>query len=290
MCVGFCSSVLSPSKCTCTYSLIRHYGHFRYHLPPNFYALYLISLCYRLDKSFKGSFLEVSRCTINTLYALVLFIPFSANIILIIDDNDGLCSAIWNPPDIALRIRSCFIPPSSLLAFKTHLFEICVLLIISLNATFAIILTVKLRKFMALHTNDAGGDGIVQKKKTKLLPVITKNAILTVVGCISTICGQFLWALAGNLTFYLFTDLLINSVIVGLMFQWNDRYFRWFCGLCIRLCPHSKGEEKNLKMAGTVHSNAVVRTSISTLTSSCDSTKKTKVGQDIEIKTTSPPL
>ena len=201
-----------------------------FYIPPCFYALYLIIIVLRLELSFKDSYLALSKRSLYTLCALIFVIPLSATTTLLIDGFDLDCISTWNRSDFDQEITFCVVPSSSLLIFRIYLYESLVGLANILNIVLCIILSIKLRQFIK-----GANESICAQKRVKLRSLITKNLILTVVGCVSTSLGYGLYAVTGRQE-CLYTDILANSMIVALFSQRNKSYYKVLCCPCIWLC------------------------------------------------------
>lgn len=140
---------------------------------PWFYTLYLVQLEVRLETAFKGSTLALSRKTTYILRTFILILPLSVTVTLLIDNGlDSACIASWNPSDLAEDITFCTVPASSLLVFRTYLYEILLGEVLALNAGFAILFWVKFKKLIR---------GSVQHREA-FLRMIMKHCWLTAIG------------------------------------------------------------------------------------------------------------
>ena len=175
--------------------------------------------------------------------------------ILIIDlfgDDDPVCLTTWDPPDIDDDITICTIPTAELLAFQTHLFPTILLLILSLNMSFGLILITKLRRMISMTTPRSGEAG----RNDKLTSLIYKITALTISGCITTVIGQIGWWFTSKV-FCLFLDHFINSLIIGMLMKHNDGLYRYCapCTRCICVCfkfnPQMDGKERTQKTEET---------------------------------------
>lgn len=138
-----------------------------------------IQVLIRLEMSFRGSFLELSKWTVWTLRTLVAVIPISSTIVLISDDHNLDCLQKWNPPDLDRTLWICRVPPQSLRMMKYHIMEGIVLLINALNITFGVIFTLKLRQFVKLR-KESGVTPKTKAKQCKFQNLILKNDSLSV--------------------------------------------------------------------------------------------------------------
>jgi len=231
-------------------------AYFCYYIPVMFYSVYLYQIQMRLELSFKGSFLELGPRTICTLKAFVLIIPIICYVFLAVDRYDLDCIGSWNAPDVDEPITFCVVPAPSLIAFKYHIFELLVLLILFLNAIFGIIFTKKLKQFCALELEDKQSQS---KKQFRMMTLIIRNDICCVVGCISTTMGQVGWLFTGHMMF-IYLDNFINCLVIGLMLYWNEKYYKVLCAPCIRGCFKCCGSSIEV-----IHLNEYIeRTDVST--------------------------
>ena len=65
--------------------------------------------------------------------------------------------------------------------------------------------------------------------------LIFKNTILVVFGLTSTIVSYSIFAVTRQSAF-VFMDVVINSIVIGLMFQYNEEKYKWICRPCIAIC------------------------------------------------------
>ena len=128
----------------------KYTAYFSYYCPGPFYGCYFLSLLYRLEMSFKGSYLEPSRFTLYVLATLTLIIPIAPTVTLLADRADSECLEQWDPVDMDRTLYYCMVPPTSMAVFKYFVFAVMVLLINVLGITFSIMFTVKLKKFVNL--------------------------------------------------------------------------------------------------------------------------------------------
>ena len=204
---------------------------------PILYGIYLYSILFRLEASFKSSFLELWKCTIYILRSLVILPPLCYIVSMIFDDHNLYCSMRWDPADTNNSNYStsfCSAPAPSLIIFKYHVAEMWVISVNALNLIFGIIFSLKLRTFTRqcklANANDPYGS-----KHFKFEALIIKNNILTVCGILSTFSAYTLWAIFTKVQIMLL-DALVNSVTIGLMFQSNSRYYKRLCRPCIWIC------------------------------------------------------
>lgn len=157
-------------------------SHFVMLIPTIYYAIYLFQLLLRLEASFKSSYLALSRRNSYILRTLVFIPPAVAVSTLLLQSiarPDIECMFSWNPPDLNESISYCILEPTTLIAFKYHVFEGWVASVTLLNVTFGVIFTLKLRDFVKLRRNTNTDTA----KRLKFEALIVKNDILcTVLG------------------------------------------------------------------------------------------------------------
>lgn len=209
-----------------------------------------LQILLRLHSSFKGSFLELSRPTLYTLGALISLIWISCIAALIVDDYDHDCIHQWNAPDLDYTLTYCVVPSSELIVFRFWVFQSAVLVINGLNITFGIMFTLRLRRFVQM--GDQSPDARKQRARFKIEALIVKNDILCVIGCISTSTGYLLWTFTFNMMF-LYCDLFVNTLCIGLMFSVNEVHYKRLCRPCILLwfwrCHHFEAETELARQA-----------------------------------------
>eukprot|EP01084_Bolivina_argentea_P015103 28252_1 len=111
---------------------------------------------------------------------------------------------------------------------------ICTMFLVTgLNIGFCIVFAFKLKQLLF---------GRMENKHTthKFKLLIIKNFICTMVGAISTVLSYILsLVLYANLEFgviFIYSDLIINVVVIGLMFSHNKQYYEKCCKCCILFC------------------------------------------------------
>ena len=85
----------------------------------------------------------------------------------------------------------------------------------------------------------------------KFKSLIIKNCILSIAGGISTFVCYFLWLLldVGVVTNLLYFDSFFNCLVIVLMFEYNERWYKYLCIICIKCCflQCDKSYDKNNK-------------------------------------------
>lgn len=216
-----------------------------YYIPGIFYGLYLYQILLRLDTSFRGSYLELSKCSLYTLRTLVLLIPIVSTLTMIIDNvvgDDHHCINHWYPSDQDHVITVCAVEASLLFFWRYHIVDAAVANINVQNIMFGVIFAVKLRQIINLGTTS---DPHEASKYSKLKELVIKNNILVIVGCVSTTAGYALWFFTRDM-WYLYSDLYINCLVIGLMFSRNELYYKRMCGPCIWICRRKCRPKRNI--------------------------------------------
>eukprot|EP00484_Ammonia_sp_Unknown_P002318 CAMPEP_0197074662 /NCGR_PEP_ID=MMETSP1384-20130603/211222_1 /TAXON_ID=29189 /ORGANISM="Ammonia sp." /LENGTH=215 /DNA_ID=CAMNT_0042513503 /DNA_START=583 /DNA_END=1230 /DNA_ORIENTATION=+ len=139
--------------------------------------------------------------------------------------SEGTCLHAWYPPDRE-ELLFCSVPitmydrgTQALSATLTALF----------NAAFTVVFCVKLQKLLSMDK------GQVPYRRRAFRALIVKLSILTVVGFVSTVvcwvCAVKFRATVGLL--FVYADVLINCLINGLMFRYNERAYKRLCKHCV---------------------------------------------------------
>eukprot|EP01083_Nonionella_stella_P041419 112314_1 len=212
--------------------------------PPLFYSVYLYQIVLRLQSSFKGSYLELSRVTYYVLL-IAIAVPMIIGCVVVFGISareESACIATWIPNDFR-QTTFCELPVT-----KTTINTLILgfLWIPLINVVFGAMFGIKLNKLMSSQEDN-------KAIRFKLKSLIVKNTICTLTGSISTVTCWFLYiafsASQGGL--FLFVDLIINSTSVGMMFQHNEKWYKRCCKGCITLCFTScnknKDKEKDAK-------------------------------------------
>ena len=210
--------------------------------PGLFYGGYLWCITKRLDNSFRGSYLALSKWTVYALKIGAFTITMLDIVPMSIDIHMEPCGLVWNPPDLDRSITFCHLPAISLVAFKYYIVYLAVAMTNMLNITLSVIFSVKLSKLVKM-----GKSASNQSKQLELQALIAKQSILTVVGCISTTIAYALYSLL-TMGVMLHLDFLINGMVIGLLFRWNDGLYSCLCRPCIILCPCSSVSSESSHM------------------------------------------
>ena len=219
-------------------------------IPWPYYLVYLYQVLLRLDSSLKGSYLELSKKTLYFLNAITVIPVIIAPIIFfILNRSERTCIAPWKPNDFHYdNFSNCWLPLQqnsiALLVYTAVLVWIPII-----NIIIGIIFGVKLNKLLSSHKDN---DHI----KFQFKSLIVKNGILTLTGSVSTIVNYLLWSSFIRATF-LYLDLFINCLVIGLMFKYNEKWYKKLCKcwiiLCFANCDKSKRKLKDTQIMGYVN-------------------------------------
>ena len=205
-------------------------------VPAPFYLLYLLQILCRLESSFTGSFLQLSKCTVYTLLSLILIPVIIGPIIsFILNRHEHTCIALWNPNDnlFEYSLSFCDIP---LEADAVLMYAFVLIWIVVMNIIIGIIFSVKLNQLLSNHADN-------EQIQFRFKSLIIKNSILTLSGAVSTVVCYLLWLGFIRATF-LYLDLFINCVVIALMFKYNEKWYKKLCRCCILMffikCDQSK--------------------------------------------------
>eukprot|EP01084_Bolivina_argentea_P103281 185021_1 len=193
-----------------------------------YYGCYAYHILLRLELSFKGSYLALSKRTI-ILLSCITGIPCILFPILILIFSPSPCLWTWTPTDINKQFSFC--------AYRNYgIVNIFILLgivyAVAMNITFSIMFTVKLKQLLSRNED--------KKTSFKLKSLVVKNSILTLFGCVSTLLNYILWIALSPSTgvgaFLLYIDVYVNCLVLALMFKYNENYYKKFCKCCIVHC------------------------------------------------------
>ena len=186
----------------------------------------------RLKAAFTDSHLEISKHVYCVLFLLIM-IPMIIGPItfFVLNSTETTCIEEWYPTDFPhLELSYCEhqIKPYSLGAW---VYTSCVGWIPILNIIFGVIFSVKLNKILSKNDSDID-------MKFYFKSLIVKICILTLTGSVSTITCYFLWGsfLLEIGAIFLYLDVLINVMVIGLMFKYNEKYYKKCCKCFIVLC------------------------------------------------------
>ena len=170
-------------------------------VPAPYYLVYLYQILLRLDLSFKGSYLELSKRNLYTLGALTLIPVICGTIFFfIINLSEKACIASWIPDDFKYDDFTYCDVPFNPDALPFYMFVLIWIPII--NIIIGIIFGIKLSKLLS---NNKDNDHI----KFQFKSLIVKICILTLTGSISTFMNYGLWSLTERASF-LYLDLFFK--------------------------------------------------------------------------------
>eukprot|EP01083_Nonionella_stella_P293553 998360_1 len=203
-------------------------------VPWIYYILYLYQILLRLEASFKGSPLSISKRTI--IIFKVLIIPIAVGPIWFILLNKSTCVRGWKPLDVSSWYER---PGPYKFAWCTLQMNgpAVILLIVSLvwgasiNIIFGMVFVLKLKVLLSSNVDDH----MQTKLDFRYKSLIVKNSILTLTGSISTIAAYIIW-IASSFVTGMYIDLLVNCLVIGLMFNYNTKIYKRLCKCCIGMC------------------------------------------------------
>ena len=208
-----------------------------YYIIGPYYAVYLYQILLRLQASFRDSILEIPSYLMIILKLLIIIPVIIGPIIFyILTQNEYTCLLVAESS--ANNLSFCHLPTTPQSAI---LLIVAVIYIILLNAIFASIFTVKLNSILS---DDYRKD---ETAKFKFKSLIIKNGILTITGSISTMAAYILWLtpILDLGYFFLYFDLFLNCLVIGLMFKYNEKWYKKCCRCCIVLCLTNCDKSKN---------------------------------------------
>lgn len=201
-------------------------------LPYLFYFIYIFQILFRIEAAFRDSYLAISKDILNIITVLlcmegIVLSPFC----LLMDPGVSSCVATWkawNDSDNVTHFCSVHLS-----AFSNYMVIVGVSIIGIHNIALTVVFAYKLRKILA-HTMD-------KKIGLEFRGLIFKNTLLTLFGLISTIVAYGLFIVTRQ-SAAIFLDVVVNSSIIGLMFQYNEPRYKLLCHPCIALClePRAK--------------------------------------------------
>ena len=234
-------------------------------LPPVYYSVYLFQVLLRLELSFRGSHLALSRRAIVILFFFlsIMAIGFPISMIFTMQPS---CIWTWTQNSM-FEIHNhqehthnslCASPNTGPMQFVTGAFAFSIL---GLNILFGMIFGMKLKQTLSMNTmDDAQGRRSVctgSAHDFKLKSLIIKNSILTFIGSLSTLINYAIFMASTQLTggngIFIYLDVYINTLVIGLMFQYNEKYYKKCCKCCIVLClrdldnGYNKSNKKDTK-------------------------------------------
>mmetsp|Transcript_58133 Transcript_58133/g.92349 ORF Transcript_58133/g.92349 Transcript_58133/m.92349 type:complete len:367 (+) Transcript_58133:37-1137(+) len=233
----------TPSiQCTITTSIPRIDAVF-------YYFFYVYIILSRLYYIFKDSPFQINRntffclkVTAVTTYMTAMIVYLATNI-----DHIHICLREWIPVDTGKYLLYCSVPDSNDIA--SGLFLVGATFIFNIILT--VMFTVKLNKLLS-HNDDN------EEIRFEFKTLIVKICILSMAGAISTISCWVLWMMMpAEVThiddIFLYLDLLVNATVIGLMFKYNDKYYRTMCRSCILLCFLGCGRSTNTAQNDKLH-------------------------------------
>ena len=195
--------------------------------PGAFYTLYCLQILDRVVVSFTGSYLALSQCTIIMYKFAISLIPLSEIMYIFWGFQFNGCFRRWSPDDFDESIIYCDLsdPINKNIPDREVALFGGVAMITILNVSFLCVFTHKLRQIMSGNDENNG-------LNNKFRNLVLKNAICSIHGSLSTIISPILW-LKTHFVCWLYLDLFLNSMVIGLMQSHNQKLYECICNPCI---------------------------------------------------------
>eukprot|EP01084_Bolivina_argentea_P029656 55065_1 len=210
-------------------------------VPILYYGIYLYQVLLRLELSFADSFLALTKRSTIVLASFIL-IPLTIIPILhfILNRKNTACIQLWKPMDFPhLYTQSsntfafCY---GQLGAASTLIVVIGILWVASSNIIFGVIFSIKLHKLLSKNEGN-------ETTKFRFKTLVLKNTIVSISGSISTIACWMLWIFMIQIDYklgfgalFLYLDLFVNCMCIGLMFKYNEKWYKRICKCFILMC------------------------------------------------------
>eukprot|EP01084_Bolivina_argentea_P238255 400272_1 len=198
-----------------------------------YFAIYLCQVLFRLEASFRGSFLAISKRYFLSLAVFILIpsIIVPSSFLILVDKP---CIWKWDPIDIQTNNEFGFCDLHTE-GMANAIIGIGIIWIVITNIIYGFIFGSKLYKVLRSKRSN---DDITGSFRLKSL--IIKNTILTTTVTISTLVNWFMWlyfsSVIGVGICFLYFDMWFNCLVIGLMFSHNDKYYKKLCKPCIICC------------------------------------------------------
>lgn len=194
-------------------------------IPSLFYMVYLYLVLLRLQ-NLDGTYLNTSKCTIVTLRIFICSLMGFQIAYLCIDD-DPVCLYPLHPSDMDRELFYCELMPTT---NRAYLLLVGITVIALLNMVMGVLFTRKLQQVVHLMEDN-------QHVNLQLRKIVVQNTILIATGSISTLACYVLWFMFPIPTgFWLYLDLIVNCIVIGLSFPHNRKWYKRLCGCCIKCC------------------------------------------------------
>ena len=194
-------------------------------IPGPFYGVYLYQILFRLDQAFTDSFLAMNKITIYLFQLCIIPIAIGPMVFLSVYDHPHVCIQSWEPLDVSATLKYCKLP---ITALTSYCIIAALIFITILNIIFGAIFTVKLHSLLS-------GNHENEKIKFKFKALIVKNCILTLTGSVTSVTMYALYIMF-DVGAFLYFDIFINCLVIGLMFAYNDDYYKRCCKCFVLLC------------------------------------------------------
>ena len=147
---------------------------------------------------------------------------------MMVNHSQSVCVREWAAPDLGHDLQCCDFQVTTSRSYE-FVGEGTVAWVAATNVCLAMLFSVKLTKLLTLQ-----GDSN-EHLKLEFKALIIRNHILTVSGLVSTLSCYATWYFVGEKTL-VHLDLFVNSLVVGLMYRYNKKYYKYLCRPCILLC------------------------------------------------------
>jgi len=193
----------------------------------------------RLKGSFEGSMYALSKRTYIFLLMLVI-IPCVIAIVVYGTLTSSPCIQLWTPLDFPDWNKNndwgfCRYPTSTTVFL---ILRVGVIYIAGVNILFGTMFVIKLKRILKVQ------DGQITKSTKKFKDIMTKNTLLTLVAVTSTLVCFFIF-IPAQWAFFVYLDRFVNSLIITLMFGYNNKRYKKLCKCCIRIFNKIVGQDAN---------------------------------------------
>eukprot|EP00485_Elphidium_margaritaceum_P005079 CAMPEP_0202695042 /NCGR_PEP_ID=MMETSP1385-20130828/8739_1 /ASSEMBLY_ACC=CAM_ASM_000861 /TAXON_ID=933848 /ORGANISM="Elphidium margaritaceum" /LENGTH=435 /DNA_ID=CAMNT_0049351001 /DNA_START=51 /DNA_END=1358 /DNA_ORIENTATION=+ len=200
-----------------------------------YFSVYLYQIMLRLELSFRGSSLAISRRLIIVLsFCLFIFvIVIPSAFFAVLNESNRPCKWRWAPVDFDLHRADFAVCDYYNDGWASLIIGIGVLWMVISNVVVGVVFGVKLKRIFGMSQG-------AKKERFALKSLIVKNAILTTTGSLSTVINWCIWLTVtpttGNGIFLLYLDVWINCLVIALMFKYNEVHYKRCCRCCISCC------------------------------------------------------
>ena len=190
---------------------------------PVFYPIYLGQILSRIHFVFQGSNMAISKSFVYSMTVSLIMSPIIFVIYYMVSAD--FCIMEWIADDMEDSVFYC----SDIVSKEDNIVTYVQLSLVMLqNMLFGMMFVNKLRPIMrGCHEANKRGEFRFQM-------LIIKNTLLTVLGIISTIMALAMWGF--GISIGLWIDVFLNSLVISLMFKYNEHHYKQLCRPCIWVC------------------------------------------------------